>query len=465
MEVRHRHRWCGLRSHEHGRSARGAGCVPLAPVAPVRRQADPFPPARSRQQLLLGERFLRRAQAIDRPPQRVGQDRPGLALAVSGGDFREVFLGWRVVLEQAPRRFRARPCAMGVAELHATGGMLCAVGLPRTFDQAAVGDERLDPGEARAILDLRAHHQGQDVADTGDRTPARQRHRIRAVGGLLAGALQVGDPRLVTVDQGQVHRHGRLHAAVIDALNEAAAVLGLGQAAQGLAEVILASRMRDVRVSRGPFVQEMMAAAPEIVRGAHPARVDVSLRHEASAPQRRDGGRIEAVVLGVAAVHRPQVEGRSQDEGKTLILAELSTPVPGEQAFDADHHSLAAGVQRLEKRLGSGADVVVHAHLAVGIEDAEVHPVDVQVEATVKRVWNRVESPRVSSLWRGMGTHLQQTRCASVCQKEEAFIIINTLERTNLWPVAQHGGVRPQKPSEMRRENEFCQKRSRILIA
>jgi hypothetical protein len=88
-----------------------------------------------------------------------------------------------------------------------------------------------------------------------------------ALGGLLNRALQVGAQRIVTVDQRQVHRHGLLHAAVIEALEESAAVLGLGDAAQGL--------------------------------------------------------------------------------------------------------------QCLQKRLGIGADVFVHAHLAVGIDDAEIHPVHV----------------------------------------------------------------------------------------
>jgi uncharacterized lipoprotein NlpE involved in copper resistance len=74
----------------------------------------------------------------------------------------------------------------------------------------------------------------------------------------------------------------------------------------------------------------------------------------------------------------------------------------------------------------------VHAHLAVGIDDADVHPVDVPIDAAVKRVLNRVESPRVPSVLRGMGRPLQDTGCAAVCQTEEAFIIIISLQRTRL---------------------------------
>lgn len=60
-----------------------------------------------------------------------------------------------------------------------------------------------------------------------------------------------------------------------------------------------------------------------------------------------------------------------------------ASQVPGEQALDANHHIRTAGSWHLEKQVGSGADVLVHAHLAVGIDDAEVHPVDVQVDVVV----------------------------------------------------------------------------------
>jgi hypothetical protein len=72
---------------------------------------------------------------------------------------------------------------------------------------------------------------------------------------------------------------------------------------------------------------------------------------------------------------------------------------------------------------------VVPASLALGIEDAAIHPVDVQVNAAVKRVVNRVASHRVSSCLRGLGRYLQDTEGASVCQQEEAFIIINDFQR------------------------------------
>jgi hypothetical protein len=82
-----------------------------------------------------------------------------------------------------------------------------------------------------------------------------------AVSGLLDGALQLGEQRIVEGDQGQVHRDVLLHAGVIEALDKPAAVLGLGHAAPGVAAVILAAGMLDVRLQLGPLVHELMAAA------------------------------------------------------------------------------------------------------------------------------------------------------------------------------------------------------------
>jgi hypothetical protein len=69
-----------------------------------------------------------------------------------------------------------------------------------------------------------------------------------AAGSLLDILLQLGEQRIVTVDQRQVHRHVFLHAAVIEALEETATVLGLGDAAQRFAEVVLTGRILNMRV-------------------------------------------------------------------------------------------------------------------------------------------------------------------------------------------------------------------------
>lgn len=92
--------------------------------------------------------------AVDDPSQFVSQDRQGLALAVSVGELHQIVLGWFVVLEKEPRCFRERPLEMGVADLLAAGAVPFAVGRSGTLDQAAVGDELLEPGDASDSLNF-----------------------------------------------------------------------------------------------------------------------------------------------------------------------------------------------------------------------------------------------------------------------------------------------------------------------
>jgi hypothetical protein len=59
-----------------------------------------------------------------------------------------------------------------------------------------------------------------------------------------------------------------------------------------------------------------------------------------------------------------------------------------------------------------------------------------------------------------MGIHLQDTGCTSVCQKEEAFIIINPVERTahSVGSVFIRGSV----PMGRRSPGALCVKWNRI---
>jgi hypothetical protein len=128
-------------------------------MALVRRQAGPLPPALGAQEHLLVECDVMRKHGADGPSPCVGENRQGLALTLAGDELRQVFWGWLVVLEKEPRCFRERSLAMGVADLLAAGAVAFTIRFLRTLDQAAVGDKRLDPGEAGDRLDLIQHHQ------------------------------------------------------------------------------------------------------------------------------------------------------------------------------------------------------------------------------------------------------------------------------------------------------------------
>jgi hypothetical protein len=87
----------------------------------------------------------------------------------------------------------------------------------------------------------------------------------------------------------------------------------------------------------------------------------------------------------------------AQDEGNALWSAEVGEPIPGEEAFDANDEVLPVGGNGLEKWLRCCLHIPVQKDLSAAVEDTDVHGPSVQVDATVKLVRRRIESPEVSS--------------------------------------------------------------------
>src|SRR5437867_12405189 len=63
-----------------------------------------------------------------------------------------------------------------------------------------------------------------------------------------------------------------------------------------------------------------------------------------------------------------------------LTGAEVSKPVPGEDAFDTDNQILSVGCNRLERWFRRGLHIPVKEDLSVLIQDAEVHGAGMQVD-------------------------------------------------------------------------------------
>ena len=97
----------------------------------------------------------------------MGQHRQGFPLSLFFREAREVLLARRIVAQAQDGGFGERPREVGIADLLARSSIAFASRFFRTRDEAAIGHERLDPGEAVDIVDLIEQHQGQDLADPG----------------------------------------------------------------------------------------------------------------------------------------------------------------------------------------------------------------------------------------------------------------------------------------------------------
>jgi len=100
---------------------------------------------------------------------------------------------------------------------------------------------------------------------------------------------------------------------------------------------------------------------------------------------------VELVVLGLAPVDRPHVQGVPQYEGNALALTQIRQPVPGEHALHGHHHILAERLHRGQERLGGARQIAREAHLTGCIQDAQVHLAGVQVDTAVVLVLTGIE--------------------------------------------------------------------------
>jgi hypothetical protein len=89
------------------------------------------------------------------------------------------------------------------------------------------------------------------------------------------------------------------------------------------------------------------------------------------------------VVLRFPAVNRFHGERVTQDEFDPFGRADVGEPTPGEHAFRRHDEIVAVRPDRLEERLGTRFDVAVYEHLAHGVENADVHRLDVEIDAAV----------------------------------------------------------------------------------
>jgi hypothetical protein len=89
---------------------------------------------------------------------------------------------------------------------------------------------------------------------------------------------------------------------------------------------------------------------------------------------------------------RLHVERMAQDKKNALLGAEVGQPVPGEDAFDANHQVLPVGCNSLEKGLRCCLHIPMQKGLSILIQDADVHGPGMQVKATVEFVLFDVKS-------------------------------------------------------------------------
>lgn len=130
--------------------------------------------------------------------------------------------------------------------------------------------------------------------------------------------LEVGEERVVAIEQRQIDGDALLDDAIFEVIGHTFAIARVGDALAERREVVLVAGHLDVGEELTAFAHEVQSPAEQVARGAHAGRVDVRLREQAAAQQGCDLQGVEAVVLCLAAVDRLHVERVAEDEGDAL---------------------------------------------------------------------------------------------------------------------------------------------------
>jgi len=142
---------------------------------------------------------------------------------------------------------------MSVTDLFTTGAVFFAVGFFDTLDQAAVGDEILDRGEAVDGFNFVEEDEAEDSSDTGN--GLKQGIGCQVVFFRTGNDIpfELGQDVVIGFNDFQIDSHAFLDGRVIEAFGDALTVLGFGDASQGIGRVILASGVLDMGKELSPF--------------------------------------------------------------------------------------------------------------------------------------------------------------------------------------------------------------------
>jgi len=278
----------------------------------------------------------------------LGEDAEGHALGVSALEPSEVLLSGHVVSQEEAGGLGEGPLEMGVSDLAARPGRDFSAGLLLAAHDARVGEEILHAWESLDVVDLVEQDEREDLPDAWDRLQEREAVGVVLLGGPAEIEFQGGNLAIVKVDELEVDLDALACTGIVESLGDSESI-GLSiDTAFELTEVVLTARVLDVAEELGAFASEVCSSAEQVSGGAHGWWIDVSGGKVPADEECGDFLRIYAVVLGLRAMDRSHVESMSESELDAGIGAEISEPVPAEDALGPDDDVLSVGSDGLD---------------------------------------------------------------------------------------------------------------------
>ncbi len=102
------------------------------------------------------------------------------------------------------------------------------------------------------------------------------------IGSLYDLALQSHEDAIIGFDHLQIHSHVLLYTGLVESAQEPFSVLGLGNAPEGIREIVLASGVLDMAEEFCPLSHQVVASSEKISCGPHFGWIDVGLSKHAT---------------------------------------------------------------------------------------------------------------------------------------------------------------------------------------
>jgi len=362
-------------------------------TAPVMRLAHPLLPS-NLYKLSLVKGLSPLQHEVDGPADPGCEDAHGLSPTVLLLKSLKELLASGVPAKVEGRSLGEGPLEVGIPHFAAGRLFPLAVGFPTSRDKARVGEEIADLRKAANVLNLVDERQAKDSADAVDRLEELKAGSVVLSDLFDQVELHLMDRVIVGVELRDVGGHRHLYVDVVgEVLEEAvvATVLAIDSLLEGR-KVVLSDGVLGVGHELGSPADEVRPSPQEIPCRPHLSWIDVGHGEHASAQQRRDLLRVDAVVLGLSAVDGLHVERMSEREDNVVIDAEVGDPVPAEEALDAHDEISAVGLKDPKEVFRIGPNVLMDLDFAVLGEDADVHVARMQVDPAVVFVLLVVES-------------------------------------------------------------------------
>jgi hypothetical protein len=288
---------------------------------------------------------------------------------------------------------------MNVTHLGA-GGLLGLAGrLVSAFDQAGVGEEILNPREARDVIDLIQQRQREDVTNARDGSQQIEFGLVVLPDLVQQEQLEIPERLVVGTQEGDIGGDGHLDSLVVKVLDDRPAVFGLVDPLLEDRQIVSSVGVLDVGQQLAAFPGEEEPTPQQVSGWAQLPRIDVGVGEIATAQQRGDLEGIDSIVFGLAAVDSLHLQCMAEDEGEALLGAEVGAPVPAEEAFDSDDQVFAVGPESAQELLTIAGELLVDEDIAGLIEDAQIEAAGVEVDAAVVNMLFPVESHRGLLSW------------------------------------------------------------------